>query len=204
MIQRTLDIPLKGERDYLHGTDIYDSVLQTCREQLPNEEIGRINLKFREFIHHQCELYLVEAGEEKILPDTKSTLKIETGQGRSLRGGLVETDLWPGRRVGSWEAEVFEAARCRPDTVRLFGPHEFPPIEALVFMTKKLHQVQFSTARGRWIFVALDVKRPLNPRDPRDLTVRIEANRNDRLTESSIQTPGGRLGRIYFSLVGAS
>jgi hypothetical protein len=81
------------------------------------------------------------------------------------------------------------------------GGHGFPPVECLVFMTKKLHYDLLPPAGEKfWIFAGLDAVRLIKQGDTGCMTIKLMNVLQNRFSESEILIGDERLGTIYFAL----
>lgn len=192
-----LKLKFKGDRDYLHGTDIYNAVLD-CIEKI-NEKPLDIDFSFHKIARYQLDLYFNDCagggapvarctyickGVRKIISITESTnhvLERYSCDEENFVAGLV---LCPDEK------------KCT-----LFAPSQGSDIEVWVAMTKMLHNQVYKNNKGKWYFVRAKLnshkkKTPFSER----VVVNIAAIGN-KLTRSKLIQDGDDVGEIYFSLL---
>jgi hypothetical protein len=88
-MNKELEIPLKGDRDYLHGTDIYTVLVDYFyKADWVTSRINRFTLKFHSFAHSACCLVLSESSKQPKKFSAVFTVQLEDSV---HRGWLTET-----------------------------------------------------------------------------------------------------------------
>ena len=193
------DLRFKGNRDYLHGTDVYEALLGSVRREMPDLD-GRIRYAFHRI--------------------ARTALLAEVGvAGKSMRPGRVVAEMVAGDRTTSLVARAYETGkpilgryaydedsireRCQIDDYRISmsGATSFKPIEVAVAMTKFLHNKLRPPETGKWMFTRLDLARPFERADIDGMTVTQVRRLGGKLTMSHVAVGERKLGTIYFSLV---
>ena len=135
---------------------------------------------------------------------TGSTVDFHVSTGnRTAFGWLVESERKVDCRVEYEEDTIAEHCSFRNNSASVLRDPGYRPIEIAVSMTKMLHIRFLPSATGRWIFTKLELSRMLEAANAATLRVVIRDKLYGRLTRSEIQTEGGTIGSIYFSLVRA-
>lgn len=191
----------KGERDYLHGTDVYEAVADLARQHV-GENLQRLRLGIHRFLRRQPDLCWSAEAATTRPPEAIADFSA-VGVGKSASGWLVESERPVQCRRPYDEEPVRESCAFTDASVSLRESAGLSPIETLVSMTKHLHNRVVPAAQARWIFSRLDIRRLLRPADAARLTVRLADNLYGRLTRCEIEVGGEALGQIYFSLVRA-
>lgn len=197
------DIPYKGDRDYLHGTDIYDFVHDFVGAHVQFANLRRFQLKFHGFTRAQGTMFLTDhdhAGSSKPKRVPIQFL-VETGDGRTLEGWHLPDGPPSDHRVAGHEALVVANSAIEGRRIRYIGGSDLPVIEAVVFTTKRLHQETLPHIRGKWVFSALDTSRFFEVADLDDLAIELRDVVQDRFTASAIQCCGISIGQILFHCI---
>lgn len=196
-----LRLPYKGDRDYLHGTDIYNAVTCIISGSTPGTVFNRIKMAFHKVARNQCKLTY---GNHSVLQQMPKELNAEVSfiaPSSHLIGWLVETDEPVIERIAYPEEDIVKKTSIEGKVITIMGEVQFTPIEILVAMTKRLHMKLYPIKVGRWFFTRLDLNRLLTISDASKLKVEIDKNLNNRLTKGSIHSGEEMLGYIYFSVV---
>jgi len=202
MHTRALDISFKGDRRYLHGTDVYDASLAALRACYPDSG-GRVRYSFHAIARSALELHCGKAGEIGERPDG-CVAEIHFGDARSMVSGwIVETGRTVEGRVPYDEEAVGAACELDGKRIVMRAPSGHRPIEIAIAMTKRLHYALFPPEAGRWMFTRLDIARPLQDSDPDGMEIALKNRLGARLTKSDLRSGDAALGSIYFSLVDA-
>jgi hypothetical protein len=196
---RQLELPFRGERSYLHGTDLYQA-LSAAVPELPST--GPVSLNFHQLLRNQPDLVL---SRESLLPLRENPAfrgEIRWGAGEELwHAALLESDRPVTARKACNEAEVAAAASVdvAAKTAVLNRPAPGLPIEQVVFLNKRLHLEVLPHLSPKWLFARLELVAPLPDVLPDGLTISLRQVLGNRFTRSEITAGGERLGFISFS-----
>jgi hypothetical protein len=196
-----LSIPLsglrfKGDRNYLHGTDILPAALKgLIAEQTRVTDI--------DIVFHA----LAKAGltmTSSVPPGAEPKVKLSCNvDGKRTRFFLIEDGRPIAEHYGYPEEEIVAKTDIRldTDTATNSAPLPFTNIERWIAMVKALHQATYSDLNGKWLFVRGKFDRY---QDTYDAIVQhqvvIKGNFDNRLTRSDLLIDGHKLGEIFFAL----
>jgi hypothetical protein len=197
LTQYPMALHFKGDRDYIQGPDIFDSVYALLQLD-GNVEIRDFDIAFHRLARHA----LVLAFEDECKNLEPVAVCSYSVNGVRKRAYVVETlKLIDSRKTYS-ESRITD--KLKIDVVRksciLLENLQFTDIEIWVSMTKALHQSVLGHLVGKWLFV----RGRFASYDPRALGVRelsIVANFNNKLTRSFALLDGNKVGEIYFSII---
>ena len=198
-----LDLPFKGQRDYLHGTDMYQAIVRAIRDAESTALIGSFRMAIHKIARLQCQL--LSSAPPLPSPRPQNTI-VEfsfASADINLAGWIVETNAPVATRVPYPEEEIAKRCLINRRTIALNEPVAFLPIEVLVAMNKELHLSCLPSAVGKWYFTRLDLDRLLRPDDVPAFQLELGQNVSNRFTKSAIFVRDKSIGHIYFSLVGS-
>lgn len=190
----------RGERQYVHGTDMYMDVIKAFGEA----GIGPLNDAFSMKILHkatrQMDLYLFGPGATLDKPDGVMVEAITKVDGEPAVAWYVESDRDITERKPYPEDEI--RSKCVIDGTRITLHEEtgFEPIEVISSMATHINTLNIPPGDKKWVFTRLDISRPLRESDAVDLEIDIVKNMNNVMTKASIVSSGETLGNIFFSL----
>lgn len=188
----------RGERGYLHGTDIYQYLVSLPDLTLPD---APISLTFHSRLGRQPDLVKnADGAESKNAPSFRG--HVVTGHpSKTQTAFLMESDREITERHPCNEKDVTLDARVdvQQRTASLPQGACGTCIEQVVFLNKALHQAVFPGA-GSWLFARLELSKPLPPADSSRLSLRMIQVLGQRFTRSEILWDGLRLGSLCFSL----
>jgi hypothetical protein len=195
-----LSLCFKGNRDYLHGTDIYESVTAFARKEL-GHGLDRLQMTLHRFFSTQPDMHWI-AQERRHSGQRDSVVDFSVAAGaRKAMGWLTASGRRVERRVAYEEERIEAQCTLAENSISISGDTGFLPIEVAVSMTKVLHVKRVPATSGRWIFTKLDMRRLFEPADASRLAINLGENLYGRLTKSGIFAAGQNIGSIYFSLV---
>lgn len=189
----------KGQRDYIHGTDMYNELIT----HFSGNVLKNIKFSVHGFIRDpRCLLYVSEC---KISMDTIEG--IETRCQLDVDGSthwmglkpLVCDDCSEAGRYPYDEDGLVNLCQLDKETISLPIESPYTFIETIVAMNKRLLQILFPDANGKWVFTRIDLPELSSVRSK--LAVRFMHNMNYRLLKSDILVDDIKAGDLYFSLV---
>mgnify|MGYP001060569978 CR=1 FL=1 len=197
MFEQKMELKYKGDRGYLHGTDMYNETLTWlgCRR----EEIKDIDFTFHRLASSQLKAVYGAAPEGS---EPVAVCTFTTGGVRE-RVHLVETDHAVSGRYPYPEDEIVSSMELDLAARKgvLQGETAYSDIEVWVAMTKALHYKVFPHLTGKWLFVRGRFPRYVRHSAASERTLVIAASFNDKLTRSEALLDGIKVGEIYFSIV---
>lgn len=192
-----LELAYKGTRTYLHGTDMYNAIMDYLRRSMPQQLRGPLKLVMHEFARNQVDLHYGIGADRCPRPDNA---RLEFSLSDDVSGWLSETDR-PVLSSRPYPENEIVAGSCIEGQAIIAAPgSSFTAIEVLVSLTKHLHSTLRPGPAG-WAFTRLDLQRPLEERDKDNLEVELLFALGNRLTKSAVRAEGVPLGHIYFSAV---
>jgi hypothetical protein len=197
MLEKQLTLKFKGERNYLHGTDMYNEILTWLK--IEKHEVEDIDFAFHFLAKRQLKAILFPL-TESIIPVAVCTF---TSGGVRESVSLFETDHPVMERYPYKEDEIVSQKEIDLTQKKgiLRGEMTYSDIEVWVAMTKSLHQKVYAQLKGKWLFVRGRFPEYLSHSPAKERTIVIAASFNDKLTRTEVFFDGVKSGEIYFSIV---
>lgn len=197
MFEFHLDLKFKGDRNYLHGTDIFNSTLNCLSTQY--EKIENIDFAFHRQANKQLKLVLSDSS----LEEGAASVCSFTADGVRKRAGLYETPCVVTERYPYPEDDIVSAMEIDVAGRKgeLQGDVVYSDIEVWVAMTKALHYRVFSQSKGKWFFVRGRFHEYTASSVAKRRQLVIASSFNDKLTRCELLQDGAKFGEIYFSIV---
>lgn len=188
--KQLLKFQFKGGRNYIHGTDIFNSLIRATRAK------KNICLVFHKQIFNNLILEPVDTA----LSDNKYAVYFYYDQGGIEQCvGLREDDFSSVEgRYPYDENDVVKGYQYSDSVLSLSRLNEYSFIEHIVSMNKKLLQLEHGESSTKWAFAKLELSELPAPIDT--LAIEFVKNIGKRLTKSLIYVNGEELGAIYFSV----
>jgi hypothetical protein len=190
-----LDIGFKGNRNYLHGTDLFDAMV-ALNGEASGSAISDIRMSFYRPITHRVEAVRARPGSAASShPAAMFELKID---GAPVIWALQEKagQAVEGRRPYDEDA-VAAGSRVEDRAIAQAKPTPYTFIERVVALNKRLLDALQGGRKVSWWFARLELGR-LPPAAPA-LRLGVETELGGRLVRSSIAVDGAPAGSIYFS-----
>jgi hypothetical protein len=196
MEKYNLDFCFKGSRKYVHGTDIFNKMVEFLDNDMQHTNF---DLSFHGIAKTNIEISKNKPEDESILKfackyldkeDKKNILYgIENNKHIECRYDYPEENICLSSELDLEKQEVI-----------LNQNSSFSFIENTVAINKHLLENIFPDANGKWYFTRLQIKEiPSDKIYPLKLT--LKANFNFKLTKTEIFIDEKSIGFIYFSLV---
>lgn len=198
-IATPVDLRFKGDRTYLHGTDVYEAAVSCLRERWPKID-GRCRFAFHR-ITGQPLMALCEPFSQGVTRPESCVAEMHvTGSSRQASVWFVPCEGEVTGRYPYDEDQVVADCVVVGNRLALGSVPKAKTIEIVVAMTKRLHNSIAKPEIGRWLFTRLDLQRVLRPEDADGLSVTLATPARSAITRSNVQTKAGNLGSIYFSV----
>lgn len=195
---KQIEFKFKGSRDYIQGTDMFNTLMG----QFTSPTMTNIRFTIHDFIRTaMCQLYLTTTKESlKNIENIAANCQLDID---GITHWMAITHDSTKNHTGGYpydEDRILSLCSIIEDRITLnnqISPHSF--IETIVAMNKHMHQQLFPEISGKWIFTRIDL--PVFYDTRKNLSLRLRHNMNYKLTKSDIEVDGNKVGDIFFSLV---
>ena len=200
LFEKILTFKYKGQRTYVHGTDIYDSILRTVRNYFEAYPLN-ITGTFHRPLKANCIFRMYE--KQIVLAHGSFYAFFTLGLGSKIYYAALSSI---GDQISSSytydEDKVLEGFSIKDAKINMHVKSTYTYIEQLVAMTKRLHISLYPEVKGRWLFTKIQISKVIDPDlfVGRELTIKSENNFHYKLTKNSIDLDDIPLGTIWFSL----
>jgi hypothetical protein len=203
MHSTALSLGFKGERTYIHGSDMLQAAMQSIVDYTPHARIEKLDFKIGAMTSHQlsCHWWPRSTPQTPAGKDIASfTFHLD---GVEHEGKLTQAEgLAEARRAHD---ESLIESSCNYSNARhsislTNMPANFSAIEVLISLNKALHlkELRLPSAH-QWVFCRWEShKWPLN-HDLRGVELTIEQTLGTRLTRTRIELDAEQIATIYFS-----
>lgn len=205
MDDSNLKLVFKGERNYVHGTTMFDETVRLLSDA-GYEPLNAIQFLIYKMISTNLKL-VVEPYREAAPANEDAAVMRFAADGQSMQACVKLQDGMPETRVPYDESAVLNHCEIDATTRRIrllndgFG---FSQIEVLVSINKALHLAVLDKPATSWVFCRWDSPAWPLPADLSGVTVTLKQTLGTRLTRADVELAGQMLGQIYFSAKAAS
>ena len=191
-----LDFCFKGNRTYVHGTDIYNELCNLLESSM---QAKKIDLSFHNIITHNITLTDTKPINEKLI---KFICKyIDQSDIKRVLFGIVNKKSIECRYTYDEQSICnLSSLSISQEEVLLEVNSSFSFIENCVALNKYLLESIFPNVEGKWYFTRLQMKSLKNINNY-PMKLNLKANFNFKLTKTEIYISDVLVGYIYFSLV---
>jgi len=195
-----LDFCFKGNRTYVHGTDIFNKTLDLFTTQLGYKEIKNIDISFHHIATQNLTFLSDYTGDGN---DLKVTIKFKEGDNThrffAVENGIDVNCRYEYPEENIVQASVFDLPK---NQVTLQKPLDFSFIEKIVAMNKGLLEKLFDAVDGKWYFTRLQHNDAMTDNaSTGKISLTFKSNFNFKLTKTAVTVDDKEIGFIYFSLV---
>lgn len=195
----TITLPFKGKREYAHGTDIFNALLEAMRTKHVFESISQIDLVIRKSCLSNIVSMRSRTGEKH--PHAFASFECSTPDGvRSYE--IVEESSSAIQRI-EFDEDVIARNHTYDEAERSVSlPSRFgfaTPIETVVILNKVLHGRVFPQPI-KWLFVRFQCPRWMRPdKQVGSWRIQFVESLGTRLTKSEVYLNEVPVGTIWFS-----
>jgi hypothetical protein len=190
-MQISQSFPMKGSRQYVHGTSILNAFVDAARSAGLGR--GRIDVTFRKVVSNPDCVILARASQP-----SDSAVAVVTGVDGDATTFCLEPAEATGQvvRVEYDEEQVCRGAVIDGGSISVRESAHPDEIELLVALCKRLHQSYFEGEK-KWLFSRYHGRYPLALGG--DIKLTITKNIGTKLTCSEVFSAGDKVGDIFFS-----
>jgi hypothetical protein len=194
-----LNFKFKGNRNYVHGTDIYTKVLQHLSKEFT---ISNIDLSFHKVVKNNLTAEFVPAGYVSSNKTTPASIFKFASSKETYIVYLFETNEEVTENYEYNEDEVVSASVFNEDekSILLNSSSSYINIEKVVALNKRLLE-NLLTDPGKWFFTRITIDKDLNQQQPEIITLKLVKNIGSKITKTLILFDDEEQGYIYFSKV---
>jgi hypothetical protein len=187
---------LKGDRKYVHGTDIIDFIMGLLKENI--DEIDQFDISFPQVITNQdCQFMLSKCENDINIKSPKCKGKFEFS-GDFFYFGLTEQTRHSVANIGSYDENAIVMHSILTEQGAILLPNTgYSFIESLVALTKQYHNKYQSLSDKKWLFGRLKLSRFTH--DVQQIEITLQSAITNKLTRSKILVNEQEVGEIYFT-----
>lgn len=193
----------KGDRTYVHGTDICAALSDYAVNTFGADGIRNVDVLFHRAALKNLVLEVFINSDIKEKELAVATVAFMKNNDRYIML-LKETHIAVSCRNDYKEELVTSACTINLESgsIVLSSLLDFTIFEILSPMTKALHQHLFPEVQGKWFFTRLQTDRLLRTKENyRTIEIKQMQNFKHKLTRNEISINDHKIGSIYFSLV---
>ena len=195
-----LDFKYKGNRNYIHGTDIYTQVLNIFEETYG--DVNDIKLSFHKIAKTNLDIEIIRKGNKGFeYSECAFIMELSNNSGEYVVAGRPTSESVKGRYPYDEEKIVENCNFSKEEkSISLKNRSSHYNIELIVAMNKEL-LTQILPEPGKWYFGKLHLHKDINKIDSENIKVRLIRNIGSKITKSLISIDGQPIGEIYFTKV---
>ena len=189
MKHQALNLRLKGDRTYVHGSDIFNAAAEVIRD---SEYDGYLaHLSFRHLGRRDCDMLWRRPDAAAILVASGRM----SGAGRAF--WIVESTRPVGGQYDFDEDALVAQTIIEEAEIRLERRSQYTAIEEVIALTKRLSYELEPNISGKWLFGQLNLKETL-PGDYSTLVIRRKSGIPGRFNVNEVIVDQRSVGDIRF------
>lgn len=195
MKKYSLEFCFKGSRTYVHGTDIFNKLVELLNKEIKSE---KIDLSFHGVAKTNIDLLVEKPENDELL---KFAIKFTDNSGNKNVLYAVENGVGIECRYEYQEEDICKLSNLDLENqkVLLNKDSSYTFVENSVALNKYLLENLFPNANGKWYFTRFQLNKI--PENIYPLRLELKSNFNFKLTKTEIIIGEESVGFIYFSLV---
>ncbi len=188
-----LDFCFKGNRDYIHGTDIFSKLIEYY-----DDDVKNIDIAFHGIAINNMSFSI----DKPVSNEVKVTFRCLLN-GDKVRIFGIENNTNVDCRYEYLEEKIVDNSivSIPEESIVLNTSTEYSFIEHIVAMNKALVETLYDDVEGKWYFTRLQLDENISMADVSSLQLILKSNFQFKLTKSSIVVNDKEVGFIYFSLI---
>ncbi|MEM7125481.1 MAG: hypothetical protein AAF702_04090 [Chloroflexota bacterium] len=197
----TLPFCYKGERMYVHGSDIYNHVNEYVTTSLGLTGIENIDVSFHKIATRSLKLSVYKGKSPQKNELTTGTFKFQSDdEGYTIF--MVESNKEIDCRYPYSEHDIVDQSELciEQKQIQLDSATPYTDIEVIIAMNKGLLQALYPDVKGKWYLARYQSKCYTAQSSYKRITVALKHNFNFKLTKSQVAIDGNPVGAIYFSM----
>ena len=156
LFEKEIVFSFKGNRDYIHGTDIFDKILDTVGvlfKEYPNKMKG----SFHQPLESNAILRIYDDAGELHLENLNALFSFQL-KNSSYHACLTEVNSQITSSYEYDEKRVLDKMIIERETARMVAKSSYTYIEQMVAMTKKLHLTLYPDVAPKWLFTKIEIQ----------------------------------------------
>ena len=189
---------LKGDRDYVHGTDIYNTFFSDIQTNYPNTNFLEISITYSKMVNGVNLLYKVCKGN---ICNKNANVSINfTFKGEKYSASLIESKTKVSGRYSFNESSIYKhcVVSAKKQEILLNSKVQFSDIEIFTVMKKRMLNVLFPNVKN-WLLTKVEIEAFKLNSIYNEIKLVLVKNRNFKLIKTAIIIDGSHIGFIYFS-----
>ena len=195
------DLCFKGSRDYVHGTSLYEAILDGAARTASKSVDGLVRIDIRGLLRNQGNFHFQTRDELHEAP-ASITASFSVGCGdRIVKGWVTDARNRVVRRVPYDESLIWEALTMNENRIWLHGTPPFDPIEICAAMAVRLHNHLAPPKKGKkWLLSRIEFDHGIVSGDLKGLALKHLQTIANCFTKTEVRNSQGVFGFLYFSL----
>ena len=196
-MDKLLTLRYKGSRDYLHGSDFFN-VLMDIKEEITGYSGSFVDrLTFRHYARKMCEITNTQPNDSNnVVGQVRYTVPHDKSH---IKFWLVETDKPVTDRYPFDETVILDEINLDQEkrSAVLAQRSVYTPIEDVIVLTKHLNYAISPISSGNWLFGQMDLTEPLTEHY-QSLEIQMKNLIEEKFSVSDILIDGRQIGTIRF------
>ena len=188
-----LEFCFKGERTYVHGTDIFNTLTKQF-----NTPLKKIDIAFHGIVLNNMSFSTQKPENDEV----KVSFRCQNGEEKVRLFGTENSKNVTCRYEYIEEELIEDAVIDMPSesiSLQSFSSYSF--IEYIVAMNKSFLETRYEDEKGKWYFTRLQLSSKVEINDVTSIQIILKSNFQFKLTKSAIVINEQEVGYIYFSLI---
>lgn len=186
---------LKGSREYVHGTDIFDGLLAYAGDHF--DGMKTLDIVFARMIRNTACVWHYSDDSESIPRDAPCRGQVDHAGGTTYFGLVEQASEGPRARIEYNDEDVSQRARTEPGCATMPVNPNHTWIENLVALTKRFHVEHHKLTDRKWLFGRLTLVEL--PSECEIMEVTQDVAIAGRMTRNSVSIDGKSAGKIFFT-----
>lgn len=195
----TLDVPYRGTRDYLQSADLFTGLFEAITRRFGADSVIGLRVKFSDISKTLPQFRIVNE-DFGFKPTQQNPIvgSVRLSDGKTHDLEVVHGTKSPNKRLEGDEAAISEHIIVSGLQAQLKPAVKAKLAEQIVFASKKMHYKAYPPGDKKWMVVEINVQFDKVAKDWEMLSIKLDMERNETVTSSSIYLDNVKIGAVRY------
>ena len=201
MKSQKLKFSFKGDRNYVHGTDIFNECTSYFKKNLDLSESMSFKMKIKNIIKSECVLHVLSSTEKLPIDIDPCVEIVLNNKEKTIHCFIEEANIPIIDSYNFDENKILKSSKIEGNKIYLKDKNEFSDIENIFIMNKIILSENLPKINKNWFFAMLEIYDLKSFYNSKNLIIEYNQLLAGKYAKSSIFDNNRLKGNIYFSLV---
>ena len=195
------DLYFKGNRSYVHGTTLYQEIMDGSARTARHPAEGPVRIDIRGLLKNQGHFHFQTGNDVQDAPaDITANFSVGCGN-QTVTGWVIDAHKPVVRRTPYNESLIWDNLKLKESQIEIDGHPPFDAFEICASMAVRLHNHLFPPETGKkWLLSRIEFDHGIDNGDLDGLSLKYLQTIANRFTKTEVRNGKEVFGLLYFSL----